>query len=231
MNAARPSKPTKIAALLGVIVCAGWIGYRIGEPEITRSRDDVAALSTASAGQEAPASARSTLRNSPLKAPNEEPPFWLSAVVPEPARPRLPTPAIIPGSTGSGITAAEVASRVSELEAAPSTPENAARLNAQIVLWFSLAPEQATEWLNQTNRFDELGSSLSSIAENLTSAGHGDTALLWAESIPDEAARRATLMLLYAHQVRQNKVSESQLQQLGFDAQEIAQIRSGSLVD
>jgi hypothetical protein len=171
------------------------------------------------------------LRNSLLKAPNEEPPFWLSAVVPEPARPRLPTPAIIPVSVGSGITAAEVASRVSELEATPSTPENAARLNQQIVLWFSLAPEQATAWLSQTARFDELGSSLSSIAENITSAGHGDTALAWAESIPDEATRRATLMLIYAHQVRQNKVSELQLQQLGFDAQEIAQIRSGSLVD
>ena len=127
MNAARPSKPTKIAALLGVVVCAGWNGYRIGEPKITRARDGVATLSTAPAPQEAPASASSTLHNSPLKTPNEEPPFWLSAVVPEPAKPRLPTPARIPGSTGPGIKAAEVASRVSELEAAPSTPENAAR--------------------------------------------------------------------------------------------------------
>jgi len=232
MNAALlQSKPIKLAALIGIIFCAGWIGYRIGAPEINRAHVSTATDSAAPAVNHVSTSASVALRDRLLRAPKEEPPFWLSAVVPEPASPRLPKPAIIPVSTGSGITAAEVASRVSELEAAPSTPENAASLNAQIVLWFSLAPEQATEWLNQTTRFDELGSSLSSIAENLTSAGHGDTALVWAESIPDKAARRATLMLLYAHQVRQNKVSDSQLQQLGFDAQEIAQIRSGSLVD
>jgi len=236
MNAALlQSKPTKlaalIAALIGVIFCAGWIGYRIGAPEISRAHVNAATDSAAAAFKDVPASASAALRDRLLRAPKEEPPFWLSAVVPEPVKPRLPTPAIVPVSTGAGITAAEVASRVFELEATPSTPENAASLNAQIVLWFSLAPDQATEWLNQTTRFDELGISLSSIAENITSAGHADTGLVWAESIPDEATRRATLMLLYAHQVRQNKVSESQLQQLGFDAQEIAQIRSGSLVD
>jgi hypothetical protein len=232
MNAALlQSKPTKLAALIGVIFCAGWIGYRIGAPEINRAHVNAATDSAAPAVNHVSASASVVLRDRLLRAPKEEPPFWLSAVVPEPAKPRLPTPAIVPVSTGAGITPAEVASRVSELEATPSSPDNAARLNAQIVLWFSLAPDQATEWLNQTARFDELGSSLSSIAENITSSGHADTGLVWAESIPDEATRRATRMLLYAHQVRQNKVTDSELQQLGFDAQEIAQIRSGSLVD
>jgi hypothetical protein len=232
MNAASlRSKPTRIKALIGVIFCAGWIGYRIGAPEEPRAHASIHSHSAAPVVKLLPASASEALRNRLLRAPLEEQPFWLSAVVPEPTRPRLPKPAIIPLSTGSGITAAEVASRVSDLESRPSTPENAARLNEQIILWFSLAPEQATEWLNQTARFDELGSSLSSIAENITAEGHGDTALVWAESIQDETMRRATLKLLYAHQVRQNKVSEAELQQLGFDEQEIAQIRSGSLVD
>ena len=224
------SKPIRIAALLGLIFCAGWIGYRSGAPEISRAHASATADSSPPAVTRLPAPTSVALRERLLRKTEEEPPFWLSAIVPEPARPRLPEPAIIPVGKGAGITAAEVADRVAELEAAPSTPESVARLNEQIILWFNLAPEQATEWLNQTARFDELGACLSSIAENITTSGHMDTALVWAESIPDEAARRSTLMLLYAHQVRQNKVSESQLQQLGFDAEEIAQIRSGSLV-
>jgi hypothetical protein len=232
MKTERPISPAqKIAAVIALITLAGWIGYRIGAPEPDNRNQLALESPEAATEQKQQAAAREALRSRLMHDPKDEPPFWLSAIVPDPIRPRLPTPAIIPRGLGSPISAAEVSARVLALEATPASPANAARLNEQIILWFDLAPEQATEWLNQTARFGELGSSLTTIAENIAVSGHSEVALAWVDSISDDDARHSALMRIYAHQARQNRVNEATLKQMGFNEQDIAQILGGGLLD
>lgn len=232
MKTARPiSLAQKVAAVVALITLAGWIGYWIGAPErnALQSLDNKSKQTETTSREQA--AAREALRSQLMHAPTEEPPFWLSAIVPDPIKPRLPTPAIIPRSLGSPINAAEVSARVLALESTPTTPANVARLNEQIILWFDLAPEQATEWLNQTARFDELGSSLTAIAESIAISGHSDTALTWVDSISNDDARHSALLRIYAHQAKQNRVDEARLRQLGFNDHDISQIFGGGLLD
>ncbi|HYF35843.1 MAG TPA: hypothetical protein VD994_11170 [Prosthecobacter sp.] len=166
--------------------------------------------------------------SSPLDASfphNGAPPFWQKANVPEPAAPRLPTPAIAP--LAHGATTRDYAAEMRIIE----DHGTAQALTDTLLPWYSSDPHAAAAWLNATCRFEELTQAVSSLALSIGASGHLKTALAWAEAISDETVRHETRKRIYAQEVRQRRISGSALQEAGFVQPEIDEILNGSLAD
>ena len=211
--------------LLLALVAGFWLGS-------SSSPASVPSLQTTqrrpSATTSLTASDRDLLSQQSLRAPSEEePPFWLSAIVLEPENPRMPTAAVVPPRIGPPVSAAETAARVKELEAAPSSAANAGRLNEQVIVWYAQDPLQATAWLNATPRFAELAPALSSIAAALGERGHLDVAHEVLENIADEETRRAAILDVYSLQARNGRITRESLTTAGWDPADIELVFQG----
>ena len=155
-----------------------------------------------------------------------ERPFWEEASVPDLVTSDAPAQVILPPRTGPSIQ------RDYEAEVRALEPDGEARqLNDSLLLWFDQNPKAATDWINQTERFDDLVPSLSSLALGIANQGQMQTALAWIEAIPDEAHRHEAKLRVYAQQARQRTVNDEGLKAAGFSADDIAIIRGGSLGD
>jgi len=162
----------------------------------------------------------------PVPAAGEDRPFWEDAVVPDPARPRLPLAALPPQRNAPAIPR-DHAAEMRAIEAQGS----AAQINDTLQLWFAQDPEAATAWVNQTPRFADLAPSLGSLAQSIASTGAVETALLWANAISDPTQRHETRLRIYAQEARSRRVTAVRLQELGFSPTDIQIILSGTLTD
>lgn len=155
-----------------------------------------------------------------------ERPFWEEASVPDLVTSDAPAQVVLQPRSGP------LVQRDYEAEVRALEPNGEARqLNDSLLLWFDQNPKAATDWINQTERFDDLVPSLSSLALGIANQGQMQTALAWVEAIPDEAHRHEARLRLYAQQARQRKVNDEGLKAAGFSADDIAIIRGGSLGD
>lgn len=157
---------------------------------------------------------------------DDEKPFWEEAEVPDPGFDEPAAVAIVP-KPSSPIMARDYAAEVRAFE----KDGQAGPLNDSLMLWFNQDPTAATEWINETERFEDISPSLHSLAQGIAHQGHLDTALTWADSIPDPAQRHETLLRIYAHEARQRRVTRETLQQQGFSQEDITVIFSGELGD
>lgn len=219
-------------ALVPLVLLAALLGFQLGQG----STPGMAALPTTALPSRSSATAADVARTperdsmrQPRKVAEggESPPFWLSAVAPDPAKPRLPTATLAPGSPSPPDVALRTAARVRELEAAAATAENAQQLNNEVILWYDQDPQQATEWLNTTGRFGELASSLASIAAALGERGHLDIARQVLENIGDETTRRRAALDVYTLQARTGKVSREALAAAGWTQADIELVFQG----
>jgi hypothetical protein len=172
---------------------------------------------------------RESLRWSLLKMPaaEEESPFWMSAVVPEPENFRMPSAAVVPIQPSPPDVAQVTAARVRELEHGPVTPDGVHQLNQQVILWYDQDAAAATEWLNTTGRFEELSPSLASIAAVLGERGHFDAARLVLENISDPEAKRTAVLELFSLQARNGRVTREGLAAEGWQPADIDQVFQG----
>lgn len=202
------------------------VGYQLAQPEATR---------LASKQDKAPSSAQPIedllQTNKPTSLVAADPiqverPFWEDAVVPDPEGPDLPTKTIPPKPVRPTVVR-DYAAEVHLLENG-GEPQ---KLNDSVLLWFNQDPAAATAWINETERFDDLIPSLGSLAEGIALQGQLDTALAWVEAVPNEASRHETLLKIYAHEARQQRVNAAGLQQVGFSPEDISKILSGALDD
>jgi hypothetical protein len=160
-----------------------------------------------------------------MRMPDEdESPFWMTAVVPEPENPRIPTAAATIGTPSAPDAALRTAARIRELESAPATPENLRLYNQQAILLYDQDPSAATEWLNTTQGFVHLSPALASIAASLGERGHLDVAHVIVENITDEDSRRAAVLDIYSLRARNGQVTRDELAQAGWDAADIEHI-------
>lgn len=158
-------------------------------------------------------------------APAEERPFWEDAVVPDPGGPPSVTTVVLPPFPDQ--TPRDYQAEVLALELGGETR----KLADSLLLWFGKDPAAATQWLNQTARFEDLGPRLGTFALVMGGRDQMDTALAWVDAIPGEGVRHEARLRLYAQQVRQKKATRETLQQAGFGSEDIALILSGSLND
>ncbi len=154
-------------------------------------------------------------------------PFWLSAIVPDPAQPRLPSAAAIQGQPSAPDAALKTAERVLQLEAGERTVENQRQLNNEAILWYDQDPQAATAWLNATQAIEHLGLALASIAASLDERGHTDTAHVVIENIVDPEVRRAALMDMYRLRARNHLVTRESLEAVGWSPSDIELIFQG----
>lgn len=165
---------------------------------------------------------RRDLSNRLMRVPkDEETLFWLSAVVPEPVKPRLPSATILRGRPSAPDAALKTAARIRQIESSPVTPDNLRLYNQQAVLFYDQDATAATDWLNSTEGFEHLGPALASIAASLGERGQIDLANLIVETIPNPDARRTAVLDIYALRVRNGQVTRDQLAQAGWDAADI----------
>lgn len=153
-------------------------------------------------------------------------PFWEDASVPDVVDSHPPARVVLPPRS-QPVILRDYAAEVRELEHGGE----ARQLNDSLLLWFGQAPKEATDWINQTERFEDLAPSLGSLALSIASQGQMQTALAWVEAIPEEALRHEARLRLYAQQARQRKVNAEGLKAAGFSADDIAIIMGGSLGD
>jgi hypothetical protein len=154
-------------------------------------------------------------------------PFWISAVVPDPAQPRLPSSVAIQGTPSAPDAALKTAERVLQLEASERTVENQRQLNSETILWFDQDPQAATAWLNATPAFDHLGFALASIAASLNERGQTDAAHIVIENISDPDVRRSALLDIYSLQARYNLVTRETLEAAGWSPSDIDLVFQG----
>jgi hypothetical protein len=160
-----------------------------------------------------------------MRVPDEdEQPFWMSAHVPDPEKPRLPTAAAIVGRPSAPDAALKTAARIREIESAPATPENIQLYNQQAIVFYDQDPAAATDWLNATQGYDHLSPALASIAASVGERGHLDVAHVILETIPDAEARRSAVLDIYALRARNGQVTREQLAQAGWDTTDIEHI-------
>ena len=89
-----------------------------------------------------------------MRVPEEDDaPFWLTATVPEPPQPRLPSAVAMTGQPSAPDAAHRTAARLRELESAAATPENLKDYNDKAILFFDQDPAAATDWLNSTQGY------------------------------------------------------------------------------
>jgi len=211
------------------VVCAAVLlavvfGFLLGQPEpaTVNSINQQAALSDKQLSTNNSASSK---RKGSADGDIERP-FWEDAVIPDPGEDTPPVVVTIPRPQQP------IIQRDYEAEVRALEKEGAARqLNDSLTLWFDRDPTAATEWINQTERFEDILPSLNSLALGIANQGQLDTALSWAEAIPDQDARRETLIRIYAHEARQGRVTAESLQKAGFSPQDIATIFSGAFSD
>jgi hypothetical protein len=221
----------KIAGMSVLLLAVMIAAYRAG----AGSARDISSTPRASdaSGMTDPVSVaafseRDRLRDQLLRLPtDEEEAFWLSAVVPEPKTPRLPSAAVVIAMPSPPGAAVETGRRVAELEIASATPETVSRLNEEIILWYDQDPVRATEWLNTTDRFDEMSPALASIAASLGERGHLDMSLEVLKAISDPEAHRRAVLDIYSLEARLGRVTEETLSAAGWSADDIRLVRQG----
>lgn len=153
-------------------------------------------------------------------------PFWITANVPEPETPRLPSAVAITGTPAAPDAALKTAARLRELEASPATPENLQLYNQQAIVLYDQDPTAATDWLNRTEGFAHLSPALASIAASLGERGHLDIAHILIDTITDPDTRRSAVLDIYSLRARNGQVTRDQLTQAGWDTADIEQVFS-----
>lgn len=147
-------------------------------------------------------------------------------MVPEPARPRLPTAAVVPRRTGPAPTR-DYAAELQEWSQAGQVTA----MNETLVLWFQSNPNAVTDWLNAAAELEPLAPAMAQVAEQLAGEGQGDVALVWADAIPDDGRRREARLRVFARQARHGGMTEEALKAAGLSAEEVRQVLSGALTD
>ena len=198
-------KFSSLALIWAVLLLATSLGLYLGQAE-----DTLAAIPSAT---------------KPLPKTVERP-FWEEASVPDDVDSHPPARVVLPLRSGPVILR-DYAAEVRALEHGG----DARLLNDSLLLWFAQAPKEATDWINQTERFEDLVPSLGSLALSIASQGQMQTALAWVDAIPENALRHEARLRLYAQQARQRKVDVEGLKTAGFTADDIAIILGGSLGD
>lgn len=209
-------------ALLGVVVAIG-LGLHLARPSILPVRPDTPPILSEKDSRHAN-SARPPILPA-AGTPAEERPFWEDAVVPDPGDATPVATVILPSFPGQAQR--DYQAEVLALE----TQGDAHKLADSLLLWFGRDPAAATQWLNQTRRFEDLAPRLGTFALEMGGRDQMDTALAWVDAIPDEGTRHEARVRLYAQQVRLKKATRETLQQAGFGSDDIALILGGSLND
>lgn len=213
--------PLRYGLILMVILIAVGAGFFLAEPQVkSKALSETTKLSRPQA--HVPAMTATQTRDDVA----EEKPFWEEAVIAEPTTVREPTEAVVMLPAGPAVQR-DYAAEMKGLENAGKPQQ----LQDTLLLWFDQDAQAATAWVNETNRFEELGASLGSLAQNIANRGHLDTALHWAESITDPVVKHDTRMRIYAQEARRRRVDGESLKQAGFEPQDIETILSGALGD
>lgn len=213
-----------ILASIGLIL-AVMLGFQMAQPDHAENPESNRYAAGNSHTSDAVPAASVTKKATTGAA--AERPFWEDAVVLEPTGgPGPATETVFPQPTAADAPR-DYKAEVLSLEHGGE----ARRLNDSLLLWFTQDATAATVWINDTERFDDIKPSLGSLALNIAGQGQIETALVWADSIQDEASRHDTRMRIYAREARQKRINAGDLGRLGFNQEDIATILSGALGD
>lgn len=228
----RPLMLTGIAGAAALLLAVG-AGWRLAGGSLKKGVSIASTSSPMTTDQSGPepssralasVSAGSRPYQNPVQAA-EPPPFWERARVPEPANPRLPSPAKIPARDPAA--ARDFAAEMPGIEAKGA----AADLNSAAIGWFGQDPVAATDWLNQTARFAELSPAVGVIAEQIASSGDGELAEQWTAEIPDLEYRHQVELEVLSMRYRFGEITREQVLERDLTEREITGVIGGEFSD
>lgn len=143
--------------------------------------------------------------------------------------PAAPARPILPGELGvrppSSLT--NHPARIREIINAGKTSE----LQSAAVAWFRDDPLAVSEWLDRQPDLEAFSSAISAIAYHLSETNDLESALTWAESVPDKTLRNDTYHGILGIALRERQITVEQLDLTGLPDEIISDLQSGAPVD